>query len=364
MKHSLTKLRRSLAATLAISGAVLIVAPAIGQVAAGTNISNTATATYQDPNNPDETIDATSNTVEIVVAEVAGITVEADGITDSTPGTNLFPGDTATFDFLITNTGNDTTTVSIPDPVIAGPVSAGTVTFEADLDGDGTFETALADEAAAEAAVLQPGGQIRVSIPVTVNNNAPSGANISVQLGDADGNQNEAADTVPADNTDVLTVDAEGEPGDVAGAPVNGEREASATQATVVGAQPLAFSTVLKTASNVAPNGTPNVFDDDTITYDLELRVESTAPVGSDPGLVPADLKGTTVTGIGANFVLVSDAIPAGTTFDSATSTNANWVPVFTTDATTTNANDATWSLTAPGDLTTVTRVGFVYDAG
>jgi hypothetical protein len=50
-----------------------MVLPALSAgTAAGTNISNTATATYNDPNNPGTTLDAQSNTVTVTVAEVAG----------------------------------------------------------------------------------------------------------------------------------------------------------------------------------------------------------------------------------------------------------------------------------------------------
>src|SRR3712207_3028135 len=59
--------------------------------AAGTSISNTATATYNDPNNPGQTLNATSNTVSITIAEVAGITVTPSAVSDSTPATGVLP---------------------------------------------------------------------------------------------------------------------------------------------------------------------------------------------------------------------------------------------------------------------------------
>lgn len=55
--------RRLLAATLLISGTLPLAAPVLADgTAAGAQISNTATATYQDPNNPGTTLNATSNT--------------------------------------------------------------------------------------------------------------------------------------------------------------------------------------------------------------------------------------------------------------------------------------------------------------
>jgi hypothetical protein len=59
--------------------------PALGAgTLAGTSISNTATATYDDDTDPGTTpdINATSNTVTITVAEVAGLTATPAGFND------------------------------------------------------------------------------------------------------------------------------------------------------------------------------------------------------------------------------------------------------------------------------------------
>lgn len=74
--------RSLIAATLVVNGIFQFVAPVLAEgTSAGTSISNTATATYEDPNNPGTTINTTSNTVVVTVAEVAGITVTGAGTT-------------------------------------------------------------------------------------------------------------------------------------------------------------------------------------------------------------------------------------------------------------------------------------------
>ena len=61
-----------LAATLAVAGVFNMVSTVLAEgTAANTSISNTATASYSD-GNPANTFNATSNTVVIKVAEIAG----------------------------------------------------------------------------------------------------------------------------------------------------------------------------------------------------------------------------------------------------------------------------------------------------
>ena len=355
--------RRLLAATLLISGTLPLAAPVLADgTAAGQQISNTATATYQDPNNPGTTLNATSNTVVVTVAEVAGITVTPLATTDVNGGTVL-PTDVINYDYLITNVGNDPTRLFIPSAAtVSGPGTAGAFTYSTD---GGTLYNPLPSDGLTSS--IPPGGSVRVRIPVTVSTLASSGSAISVLLGNTGANDNSAAtqnqpnNTAPTGN-DVYTVDnANGAPGEAAGTPSNGEREASAVQQILVGSQPQAFAAILKTRTNYSDNSTPATLSDDTITYGLALRVDSTAPAGST-GLVPAGLVGTTVNGIGANRVLVSDAIPIGTVLMGTPTAPTGWTAVYTTDPLTTTANDATWTTTQPAP-NTIKRVGFVYDA-
>ncbi len=102
----------------------------------------------------------------------------------------------------------------------------------------------------------------------------------------------------------------------------------------------------------------------DTLTYGLELKINSAVPTGpnSSHALVAADLVPTAITLNAASTprVLVSDAIPAGTVLTSVSAPPSGWVTVYTTTPATTTANSALWTTTAPTDLTTVTRIGFV----
>lgn len=374
MKKTLTNplYHKLIAAALLVGGTFQLAAPIIAAgTSAGTGINNTATATYNDPNNPTEVIDATSNTVQITVAEVAGITAVASGVTDSTPSNSVLPGDTLTYDYVITNVGNDTTTIFIPAPVVTGPAAqTGAIIYDIDVNGDGTYEFPAANLTTATTTALNPGGFIRVRIPVVVDATATSGAPIVVRLGDTGANNNSAgtqnqpysASTVA--NGDVRTVDGT-EVAPNAGLPTNGEREASATQQVLVGAQPQAFATVLKTQGAYSNNSTPTAFNDDLQTYNLSLRVENAAPVGASAGLVPADLEGTPVTvdTISANRILVSDAIPAGTVLSPTTpvAPGGGWTVVYTTSLPTVNANAALWVTTRPASG--ITRVGYVLNA-
>lgn len=366
--------RQLLTATLLLGGTFNLVSPVLAQTAttttttytpgttAGTQIKNQATATYEDPNNTGVSINATSNIVTLTVVEVAGITNTPAGITDTTPNTPVVTGDVLNYDYLITNVGNDPTKIFIPGVATVTGGSAGTLQIS--TDGGSTY-TNIPSAGITTGSIL-PGGSVKVRVPVTVN--ATSGGSVSVVLGNTGANdnsagtQNQAYPTAPGGN-DVYTVDnTDGTAGETAGTPSNGEREASAVQSINVGATPQAFATVLKTRTGYTNSGTVNTLNDDVLTYGLGLKVESTVPSGLT-GVVAAKLVGTSikVNNISANYVLVSDAIPAGTKLKAApTNVPSGWQAVYTADPLTTNANAANWSTTAPTDLTTVTRVGFI----
>ncbi|MBW4519688.1 MAG: hypothetical protein KME16_08310 [Scytolyngbya sp. HA4215-MV1] len=372
-KRTRWRCRQLLTTTLAIGGTLSLVVPVLANgTAAGTTISNTATATYQDPNDPATTLNATSNTVVVQVAEVAGISMTPLAITDTDPTDPVLPGDILHYDFRLTNVGNDPTQFIIPGvATVGGPGTAGTLI--ADLNGDGIYETTI-PAAGFTTGLIAPGQSVSVRVPVTVTALASSGSTISVLLGNTGANDNSANTQNQPDGTapngnDVKTLD--GTAGNTVifngvtytestGAPVNGEREASAIQQVLVGSQPQAFATVLKTRTGYTDNATPAILSDDTLTYALALRVESLAPNGSS-GLTPANLVGTTVNGIGANRVLVSDAIPANTVLTGTPVAPVGWTVVYTTNPLTTTANNATWTVAQPPSG--VTRVGFVYDA-
>lgn len=369
---------RVLVSTLLLGGTFQLAAPVLAAgTTAGTSISNTATATYDDADPTTPTFNTTSNTVTITVAEVGGLSVTGAATTDTNGGTVL-PGDTINYDYLITNVGNDPTQVFIPGAAtVTGPGAAGTiqvievngVTLATPINvpaGGATTSALSVTVGSNPVGSIPANATIRVRVPITVNALAPSGGAISVVLGNTGANDNSAATQNQPDATDgsnsneVRSVDnPNGTAGETAGVPANGERESSASQQVLVGAQAQAFAAVLKIRTGYTPNTA--ALTDDVITYGLSLRVDSTAPAGST-GLAPANLVGTTINlnGTPSPQVLVSDAIPAGTVLTGTPTAPASWTPIYTVTPTTTTANNAAWTTIAPSNLATVTRIGFI----
>ncbi|WGV25426.1 beta strand repeat-containing protein [Halotia branconii] len=368
---------QSLIATALLTGSLFqFLAPVLAEgTTAGTSISNTATATYEDPNNPGTTINATSNTVTVTVAEVAGITVSASGVTDNTASatnTTVQVGDLLTYTYTLTNVGNDPTKFHIPNQ--ATTTGPGTVSgvlpndkngqapasgqLQYSTDGGATWTNVA--PGGVDTSSVPVGGTVLVRVPVTVQNGAQTNDIITVTLGNTPGNaQNQLRSP---DGGDVYTVDnPDGSPGEVAGAPVNGTREASATEQIKVGSsvKTYALATILKTRTAYNNAGT-SAITDDKLTYGLSLRVESNDPTGQ--GIIPAALTGTSITvdGTPVNRILISDAIPAGTDLAAAPTPLPGWQTVYTTSLISIDANTAAWTTTVPASLASVTRVGFI----
>jgi hypothetical protein len=394
--------QRLLAATLLVGGLNTWVAPAFADgTAAGTSIDNTATATYDNPDDPTKPFNATSNTVKVTVAEVAGVTVTGLSTIDVNGGTVL-PGDVVNFEFKVKNVGNDTTEFYIPSTTtVSGPGTATIVQVAGYIDALGNrvnFTPVTVQSGVTKTSditglpqipnpaggfypigVIPAGYSLVVNVPTTVNsgaNGAASGSIVSVRLGDTgtahdngSGTQNQLDGTNvnPADNGEVRTVDYTGETGGSAG-PVAQEKEAEFFQTVIVGSTSQALATILKNRTSYDPK-VLTTLNDDVIGYSLALKVESTAPAGST-GITPGKLVGTDIvldSGAGAttvNRVLVSDAIPVQTKLTSAgdvTVPNANWTPVYTDDTLADfPATKAVWSTTFDPNAT---RIGFIYNA-
>ncbi len=355
-----------IAATLLVGSALPLSTAALADgTAAGTTISNTATATYEDPNAPGTTLNATSNTVTVTVAEVAGITATPLAITDVNGGTVL-PNDVLNYDYRLTNVGNDPTRFFIPgSATVTGPGTAGTLQYS--IDGGTTFNSVPIGGLTTTS--IPAGGSVIVRVPVTISGLASSGSTVAVRLGDTGPNDNSAATQNQPDAPDgananeIRTVDnPDGTPGEAAGTPSNGERETSVTQQVLVGSQPQAFAAALLTRTAYTDSGT-TALNDDVLTYGLSLRVDATPPSGTT-GLSPANLVGTTVNvdGAAVTRVLVSDAVPASTTLTGTPVTPAGWTVVYTNSPTGTNANAATWvtNPAAIGGIGNATRIGFI----
>ncbi|MBD2194168.1 MULTISPECIES: beta strand repeat-containing protein [Calothrix] len=387
IKHS-SHFSRALVATALLSNGVFqFVAPVLAEgTAAGQSISNTATATYEDPNNPNVPINSTSNTVTVTVAEVTGISVTPAGIEDSTAGTSPQVGDVLTYKFAVINVGNDPTKFNIPTAVTLtqSTAGAGTVgTIEYSIDGGQTWISATSVPVTNDPVpVHTPGvkigsttvdvGTVLVRVPVTINPAATPGTTIEVKLGNTpDPNtQNQPSSvSTPAEELSTKDLD-DSDTNDVDGVPVGGEKEASAKQTETIGTKNYALATLKKTQTNYSNNSTPSVITDDTITYGLSLKVENSDPTGKN--ITPSALKGSPISVDSVpseSRILISDAIPAGTELDLSTvptAPNANWEPVYTTSLVTTDANAAQWkrfnsgALQASDTVADVTRVGFI----
>jgi hypothetical protein len=389
--------RQLLAATLAIGGAFQIIAPALaGGTGAGTVITNTATGKFTDGSGTN--YDTTSNTVTIAVSEIAGIRVDPQTPSVTTPNA----GDILYVDFVVTNTGNDPTQFFIPGSAtlsnttafapngplqivaVNGALLGTPVTVPPPagaLPGGDTTGNLLGTTGVNSGSLVpNPGtgtaGTVTIRVPIKALGTATAGQILKVSLGNTspvDG-QNQIRTGAAVNPNDLYTVDnGNGVGGETnATAPTNGVVEAMATSTAItVNARLQAFAAVLKAVSVYNPGTTPNDLTDDTLSYKLALRVEN--PATPPTGLVTSDLYGTQLTGNGdgtiantKSYVLVSDAIPTGLQFgpgSTLTSTDARWVPVYTTDALTTNALSAKWTTTKP-TAGTIYRIGFVYDTG
>ena len=359
VKNKRSKLYRSLVGTALLAGGVFqFVAPVLADgTAAGKTISNTATATYQDPNNPGTTINATSNQVTVTVAKVAGITVTGSGITDTTnPSGQVKVGDSLYYNYTVTNVGNDKTEFRIPNlATVTGPGTAGTVQIS--YDGGTTWTSISGSEVITNS--IAPGSSVQVRVPVTIAAGANPGDIVSVQLGHTP-NDAQNQPRIP-DGGDVYTVNAPDAA--VAGDPANGVREASATQKIAVGgvAKTVALATVLKTRTGFSNGGNSQQINGDIVTYGLALRVEQNDVTST--GITPAPLAGTSITvdGGATTRILVSDAIPVNTVLTGTPVAPPGWKVVYTTDPTTTTANQAKWVSTLV-PISTATRVGFIND--
>ncbi len=352
-----------IASALAIGGVFNLVGVVLANgTAAGTQITNTATATYRDPDGTPQT--STSNTVVVEVAEIAGITVVNTAAQEVTPDADPpGPGEQLEYIFEVTNVGNDETDISLPAVAdFTGPVDS-VVSIRADLDGDGTYETDIANRTDVEN--IAPGDSFNVQVIVQVSTSAQNDDIVSVQYGDTPGDgQNQPYDSsggsVFTDDNDATDVANGSQTAEEAGpeAPTNGEREASATGEITIGEEPLEQPLVelKKSINDYSDQGNADPLDD-TITYDLEFDVldNNGVPAGSDAQA--ADLQPITLNGLSDRHVLVSDAIPDGTSLSPTPPTPAaGWSVVYTSDPLTTSALEATWSTNPAG----ATRVGFI----
>jgi uncharacterized repeat protein (TIGR01451 family) len=276
-----SRLRSLLVAAMLLSSNWLGISPLLAQSAPPGSITNKATGSFIDELDGSNTIvPIESNTVQVTVVEVAGITVTDGGATGST-----VTGGIVYFDFVLTNVGNDATQFFIPDApaTIVGGTQAGDIKILSyDSDGSGTTAAValnvtvpsgggttgtLLGGVATNNGVAPVSGTIRIRVPITIT--ATSG-NVDVTMGDTNG-QNQP---YTLGNKDIYTIDnINGSLGETDDAPANGEREASLTQSVPISITTNTANAPTVTCSserrmfNTAYNGTGGFFTTGRDTY-------------------------------------------------------------------------------------------------
>jgi hypothetical protein len=324
-------LPRALFALLAILCAFLT--PALAQTSGNTVISNQASAVYTDSSN--NNYSTVSNTVTVTVANVSGLRI----LPDNAVNPAVVPGDTnALFLFTVTNTGNFSDQVRF----LAGGQSLnltgpGTITNAViDMDASNTItagDVNVFSNASDVLHALAQNASATIVVRVTINAAASAGDTVQVFLGDAatgaaQGYDNQTPDNPAAPSAhEVRTVSATS---------VNGVREARGDIRVTVQNDAQLRAVLTVPAGPVALGS--------NINYSMQVCNDGNRPatsmtLGAFTGVyivmpVPVD-----------TVLSATNAFPAGT--------------LYTTSALSTAPEAAVWTNTAPGTLSTVTRVAF-----
>lgn len=181
-----------IAVALAIAMTAAYGTQAHAATAAGTSITNQATATYLDSTNAARS--ATSNTVITTVQQVAAIGLSAAAAKNAAPGAQVV------YPTSITNNGNGADTFALTSSNSGAYAMTGVV-FYADANGDG-----IADNATpiTTTGTLAPGAVFRVVAVATLPANATNGSTNSLVVTATSG-FNGAVTASVTDTTTVLT---------------------------------------------------------------------------------------------------------------------------------------------------------------
>ena len=186
MKYQTTFLRSvSAIALTSVIGTVVFAAPEAGSV-----IGNQAVATYT--NGAGDTITVTSNTVETIVQQVAGVSMTSDNTETIAPGGKAF------LPHIITNDGNGADAFLLEAAENnSGTLNLQPLVFYPDANMDGVADSATP---LSETPTLAPGEQFGVVIEATAPSTASGSDTITVTAtSNLDG-------TVLITNTDTLTI--------------------------------------------------------------------------------------------------------------------------------------------------------------
>ena len=315
-----------LIALLAITCALFMPGQAQTQTPGGTQINNQASASYSDGNG--NNFNTVSNTVTVTVANVSGLTITPD---DGTNSTVVAGQQSVDFVFRVTNTGNFSDQVRF----LANGQSIR-------LTGPATIQSAvivgpntdiLTNNADVVSAAIAQNGFIDVRVRVNINANAAAASTVVVTLGDAP--TNGAGDTT-YDNVAAVGVVSANEVRTVSGTSVNGLREARGDARATVENDAQLQVTLTAPAGPVALNS--------NISYSVQ-----TCNVGQRAA--------SSITLGGTNGLFIVATIPVGTALASGQTFPAG--TLYTTTALSTAPAAATWTNTAPGTLSSVTRIAF-----
>ncbi|HEX8456489.1 MAG TPA: hypothetical protein VF656_04130 [Pyrinomonadaceae bacterium] len=325
------RLPRAFFALMAILCA--FISPAFAQTSGNTVISNQASAAYTDSSN--NNYSTVSNTVTVTVANVSGLRILPDDAVNSA----VVPGDAnVTFLYTVTNTGNFTDQVrflaSGQSLNLTGP---GTITAAViDMDGSNTITAGdinIFSNGADVLHTLAQNASATIVVRLTISSSAAPGNTIQVFLGDAATGAAQGYDNQTPDNPATPSAH---EVRTVSATSVNGVREARGDVRVTVQNDAQLRAVLTVPAGPVALGS--------NISYSAQLCNDGNRPatsmsLGAFTGVyivmpVPVD-----------TVLSATNTFPAGT--------------LYTTTALTTAPEAAVWSNTAPGSLSSVTRVAF-----
>lgn len=278
---------------------------------ASTTIQNQASATYVDSLGNPQTTD--SNLAITVVQAVYGFTITPNG-TDAAPGQTQtqIPGSTVNFGYSIVNTGNIADTINLTTIQTTSPTDnfdLTSVVIYNDVNGNGSVDVGDL-----------PITSLSLPLGTTIKNIIVSGV-------------------VPgtATSTQISNINLRGVS---VGAPANIDAN-NVAQVIVINDADL---TLVKTASTPVLNSGTGLNE---ITYGL---------TGSNAGSLPAKSKPAVI--LGQDAILITDVIPAGTTYVLGSATGNSGAPGTTSVVYRTGAS--TWSTTEPALAANVQAVGLL----
>jgi len=319
---------RKLKAIIFLAIAVLTLGVAIAAgTPAGTEIRNQASASYIDSAGQSQT--TTSNEVVTVVQPVYSFTIAPDSSTDASTGNIIpgqsqsgVPGSTVYFPYTVTNTGNSDDTIDLTLEQNTSedefdPVSDPATDIYLDENCNGQID---AGESAVTSVDLAADESACLIVAATIPDSATEGQTGLINLSGTSqaGTPNDTSDDVA-------------ESGDPNWA------EAIATE-----------KAVLTSTKSASPSG--EVSRGGSITYTIEGSNVGGAAAYAVEGVVEVD-------GTSKNGILIEDAIPDNTTFDSIVDSSAGAGSVSVIYYT-----GSSWTATAPSDKTTIEKVGMLIE--